>query len=41
MSNLRRTTPTLGAAALMAIPLTFMTAAPAVAADPEIRDGGA
>lgn len=41
MTNLRRTTATLGAAALLASPLTFMTAAPAVAADREFRYGGA
>ena len=41
MTSLRRTTATLGAAALLAGPLTFMTAAPAVAADREFRYGGA
>jgi hypothetical protein len=41
MMNLRRTTATLGAAALIATPLTVMTAAPAAAADREFRYAGA
>jgi hypothetical protein len=41
MLNLRRTTATLGAAALVAAPLTLMTAAPASAAEREFRVAGA
>ena len=41
MTNLRRRTAPLGAAALLASPLTFMAAAPAAAADREFRYGGA
>jgi hypothetical protein len=41
MMNLRRTTATLGAAALIATPLSVMTAAPATAADREFRYAGA
>lgn len=39
--NLRRTTATLGAAALLASPLALMSAAPAAAADREFRYAGA
>lgn len=41
MTNLRRITATLGAATLLASPLTFMTAAPVMAADREFRYAGA
>ena len=41
MLNLRRTTATLGAMALLATPLTLMTASPASAADREFRYAGA
>jgi hypothetical protein len=41
MMDLRRTTATLGAAALIATPLTVMTTAPAAAADREFRYAGA
>jgi hypothetical protein len=41
MLNLRRTTATLGAAALVATPLTLMTAAPASAAERDFRVAGA
>lgn len=41
MIDLRRTTATLGAAALLAAPLTILSAAPASAADREFRYAGA
>jgi hypothetical protein len=41
MPNMRRTTATIGAAALVATPLTLLTAAPASAAEKEFGIGGA
>lgn len=41
MLNIRRATATVGAAALLAAPMTVMSAAPASAADREFRYAGA